>query len=100
MIQEIFLDKNRKKNDTPIKDKRNLFRLKKGVKGIKGKVVTNINNIFEYEKEEQNYYKTVRVNSFWSNIYIEYKSNGGKNKILSVSEYLYKIRPYLRDKIL
>ena len=53
MIQEIFLDKNRKKNDTPIKDKRNLFRLKKGVKGIKDKVVTNINNIFEYEKEEQ-----------------------------------------------
>ena len=39
----------------------------------------------------------MRVNNFLSNNYIEYKSNGDKNKILSVEEYLDKIRPYLRD---
>ena len=41
-----------------------------------------------YEKEEENYYKPVKVNTFWSNNYIEYKSNGDKNKILSVEEDL------------
>ena len=38
--------------------------------------------------------KPVRVNNFWSNSYIEYKSNGDENKILSVEEYLDQIRPY------
>ena len=43
------------------------------------------------QKEEENYYKPVRVSNFWSNNYIEYKSNGDRNKILPVEEYLYKI---------
>ena len=43
------------------------------------------------------YYKSVRVNNFWSNNYIECKSNGDKNRILSVDEYLDKIRQYLKD---
>ena len=41
-----------------------------------------------YEKEEENYYKPVKVSNFWSNNYIENKSNGDKNKILSVEEHL------------
>ena len=32
-----------------------------------------------YEKEEENYYKPVRINNFWINNYIEYKRNGDKN---------------------
>ena len=47
--------------------------------------------------------KKIIINSkksyFWSNIYIYYNSNGGKNKTLSVEEYLNKIRPYLKDII-
>ena len=31
--------------------------------------------------------------------YIEYESNGGRNKTLSVEEYLNKIRPHLKDII-
>ena len=31
--------------------------------------------------------------------YIEYKSNGDRNKTLLVEEYLNKIRPYLKDII-
>ena len=81
-----------------IKDIRNLFRLKKEIKGIKDILLRNIKNLFGYEKEEENYYKPVRVNNFWSNNYIEYKSNGDKNKI-SVEEYLNKIRPYLKGII-
>ena len=82
-----------------IKDIKNPFRLKKEVKGIKDIVLRNIKNLFEYEKEEENYYKPVRVNNFWSNNYIEYRSNGDKNKMLSVEEYLNKIRPYLEGII-
>ena len=53
----------------------------------------------EHGKEEQNYLKSVRVNNFWSNNYIEYESNGDRNKTLSAEEYLDKIRPYLKDII-
>ena len=81
-----------------IKDIRNIFRLKKEIKGIKERRLRDIKNLFEYEKEEENYYKPVRVNNFWSNNYIEYKSNSDKN-ILSVEEYLIKIKPYLKGII-
>ena len=80
-----------------IKDKRNLFRLKKEVNRVNNIVLRNIKNLSEREKEEENYYKPVRLNNFQSNNYIEYKSNGDKNKILSVEEYLNKIWPYLKD---
>ena len=39
----------------------------------------------------------MRLNNFWSNNYIEYESNGDRNKTLSVEEYLNKIRPCLKD---
>ena len=48
-------------NDTAIKDIRNLFRLKKGIKGIKDIVLRDIKHLSEYEKEEENYYKPVRI---------------------------------------
>ena len=44
-----------------IKDLRNLFRLKKEIKDM---VLRNIKNLFTYEKEEENYYKPVRLNNF------------------------------------
>ena len=39
----------------------------------------------------------VRLSNLWSNSYIEQEGNGHKNKIVSVEEYLNKIRPYLKD---
>ena len=45
--------------------------------------------------KEENYYKPVRVNNFWSNNYID----NDKSRILSVEKYLDKIRLYLRDII-
>ena len=50
---------------------------------MKDRILKNIKNLFEHE-EEETYYKSVRVNNFWSNNYIEYKSTGDKNKTLSV----------------
>ena len=58
----------------------------------------DIKNLFWHE-ENKNYYKSVRVSSFWSNIYIEYKSNSHRNKTLSVEKYLNKIIPYLGNII-
>ena len=66
---------------------------------IKDTVLRDIKNLFEYEKEEESYYKPVTVNNFCNNNYIEYRSNSDKNRILSVEESLDKIRPYLRDII-
>ena len=57
-----------------IKDIRNLFRLKKKYTTVKDTrnlklkeleiVLRNIKNLSEYEKEEENYCKPVRVNNF------------------------------------
>ena len=72
---------------------------KKDTKAIKNRILRNIKNLFEHKEEEENDYKPVWVSNFWSNNYIEYKSKGDRNKILSVEEYLNKINPYLKDNI-
>ena len=94
----IMMENPRSREEKIIKVIRNIFRLKKQVKGIKYIVLRNIMNLSKHE-EGENYYKPVRLNNFWSNNYIEYKSNGDKNRIISVKEYLDKIRPYLKDII-
>ena len=47
------------------------------------------------KKEEENYYKPVRVSNVLSNNYVEYESNNDREKIVSPEEYLNKVRPYL-----
>ena len=49
-------------------------------------------------KKKKIYYKIVGVSNFWGNNFIEHKNKGDRNKTLSVTEYLNKIRPYLKDK--
>ena len=88
-------------NYIAIKDVRNLVRQKKKkeTKTIKDRILRDIKSLFEHEGEEENYHKSVRVNDFWGNNYIEYETNGHRNKTLSVEEYLNKVRPYLKDII-
>ena len=57
-------------------------------------MLRDIRNIFKHEKAD--YYKPVRINNFWNNNYIEYKTKGDR-KTPSVKKYLHKIRPYLKD---
>ena len=71
-------------NCTAIKDKKNLVRREKETKEINCRILRDVKNLFEHEEEEEKYYKPVRVNNFWSNNYIEYKSNSDLNKTLSV----------------
>ena len=47
-------------------------------------MIRDIKNFFEHEEED--YYKSVRVGSFWSNTYIEYESNSDRKKTLSIEE--------------
>ena len=81
-------------NDTAIKAIRIFLNKKKKLQQLQ--ICRDIKNLFEHE---ENYYKAVKVNSFWNNKYIEYKSNEDKNKPLSVEEYINEIRPYLKDII-
>ena len=96
-IKNLFrLNKPEKKtNDASTKGIRNLFRVKTENKPIKDRIIRDIRNLFEHE-EEENSYKPVRFGNFWSNSYIEHKSNGDKNKTVSVEEYLKKSTSYLK----
>ena len=76
---------------------RNLLRLEKETKAIKDRILRDIRNLFEHEKEEVNYHNPVRGSNFWINSSIEYESNDERNKTLSVKKYLTKIRLYLKD---
>ena len=53
--------------------------MKKENEAIKYREITDIKNLFEY-KEENYFYKPVRVGNFWSNNYFEYESNNDRNK--------------------
>ena len=74
-------------NYTAMKDVKNLFTLEKETKVIKWRILTHIKNLFERE-EEENYYNPVRVSNFWIKNYIEYESNGDRNKTLPVEKCL------------
>ena len=76
----IFFRLKKEKNCTAIKDIRNLFRLEKETKAIKDRILRDIKSLFEHE--EETYYKPVKVSNFLSNNYIEYESNGDRNKTL------------------
>ena len=41
----------------------------------------------------------MRVCAFCSNNYIENKSNGDRNKTLSIKKYFEEVKPYLKDII-
>ena len=58
---------NKRQNSITIKRIRNLFRQEKETKAIKNRILRDIKNLFENEKEEENYCKPVRVSSLWSN---------------------------------
>ena len=88
------LEKNFKKTENKIiKDVRNLFRLKKN-EATKHKIINDIRNLFEHEEED--YYKPIQIEIFWSNNFIEYESNGDRNKTGPIEGYLFKIRLYVK----
>ena len=65
------------------------FQPKKGKMKIKGRIVRDIQTLFEHE---DSYYKLLRVGHFFSKNYIKYKSNGDRSKYLSIKKYLDEIQ--------
>ena len=57
----------RPEKENIIEDMRNLFRREKETKAIKHRILRNIKKLFEHEEEDS--YKPVRVNNFWSKLY-------------------------------
>ena len=46
---------------------------------------------------DEDYYKPIKTMSAFNGNYVEYESNGDKDRNLSLKEYIYMIIPYLRD---
>ena len=63
--------------DNAIKSIRNRFKLKKENEAIKDRIIRDIRTLF---KQEDDYYKPIKVCNFWNNNYIEYESSGDRNK--------------------
>ena len=101
-IQNIFILK-KELNYTAIKDTRNAFRPKKKLNqsvwklpvfsvidtfyavSIKNRILKDIKNLLELEKEEENYYKPVTVNNFWGN-----KCNEYEVMVIEIKQYQFK----------
>ena len=71
MIFEHFLKQKRKKRIE--KKKKHNERI------IKDRIIRDTRKLFK-QKQEKDYYKPKRVSNFWNNNYIEYESNGDKNR--------------------
>ena len=78
---------------------------------LKDKTIRDIWTLFETEEEKEERKKkhngriikdriTRDTRTLWNNNYIEYESNGDKNRNLSSEEYLHNIKPYLRNIII
>ena len=60
--------------------------------------IRDVKDLFDLSINED-YYKPIITNGAFNNNYIQYESKGNKDKILTPSEYLDMIRPYLSDII-
>ena len=60
--------------------------------------IRDVRDLFDLSIGED-YYKPIIANSAFNNNNIQYESKGGKDKILTISENLDMIRPYLMDMI-
>ena len=82
-----------------ILDKSEQVKKTKAIKGIRkenfnsDKILRDIRTLYELNKED--YYKPVRIGNVFSSNYIEYESNGDKDKTLFIDDYPDMIRKYL-----
>ena len=60
--------------------------------------IRDIGNLFSQSIDED-YFQSIKIKSVFNGNYMEYESNGDKDKTLSAKKYLNMIRPYLSDTI-
>ena len=58
--------------------------------------IRDVGNLFN-QSTDKDYYKPIKTKSAFNGSYIEYESNGDKDKNLSAKKNLNIIRPYLSD---
>ena len=98
--KNLFESKIKENERNFIELEENLFKPKKyydyddteyrGIKNVKG--------LFDFLVDED-YYKPIITNGAFNNSYIQYESKGNRDKVLTISEYLDMIKPYLSDII-
>ena len=81
--------------DEMLQSIRNFFTQEKE-KDIKDGVLRDKRTLYKLKKD---YYEPIRNGNAFKINYIEYESNGDKDKTLSIKEYLDEIRPYLNNLI-
>ena len=61
----------------------------------------HINDLYDLDLlfKFDDYYKPTELKSAFNGNYVLYESNGDKNGLLSINEYFWKIKPYLRNLI-
>ena len=89
-IRNLFRLK-KEQNYTAMKGIRNLFRQEKEAKAIKDRILRDIKNLFENGKEEENYYRPVRVSDFWNKIVFNTKVTVIKIKQYQLQNILIKL---------
>ena len=68
------------------------------IKTYQHNITLEIRYLFN-EITEEDYNKPIEIKSTFSGNYIEYESKGDNDNNLSLEEYRYTIKPYLRDTI-
>ena len=98
--KNLFAPKTKEIRRNLLELEENLFKPKKyyDYDDTKYQGMTDVKYLFELSIDED-YYKPIITNGAFNNNYIQYKSKGNKDKILTPSEYLDMIRPYLSDII-
>ena len=97
------MPKNKKRDKKSLsKSKRNkikkiLYKPSK-IRLLKSKIKKYKKILCETKKEDE-YYKPIKINDAFNDNYVEYQSNGNKDKILSIEEYRNMIKPYLSSII-
>ena len=98
--KNLFAPKTKEIRRNLLELEENLFKPKKyyDYDDTKYQGMRDVKYLFELSIDED-YYKPIITNGAFNNNYIQYKSKGNKDKILTPSEYLDMIRPYLSDII-
>lgn len=53
-------------------------------------------DLFEHEED---YYKPIKSKGAFGDNFLEFESNGNRNKNLSLAQYLHEIQPYFKETI-
>ena len=83
--------------ETPFESKNKTIRDMKSENYDADKILRDIRTL--YESGEKYHNKPMRTGNACSSNYIEYESNGDKDKMPLIEDYLDKIKPYLNDLI-